>query len=70
MKYNLDFPASGLHRMNILDEAAKPFQFEDMTPEEKIAFVRGMDKGYYQGVREQAQQTIDRMTMALVGFKP
>ena len=68
---HLDFPASsGSERLNLIEEASKPFSWDDLTHEGKVAFVRGMDRGYFQGMREQAKRTIDLFTQAIVGFRP
>ncbi len=67
---NLNFDTSGVERMMICQDAEKPFDYQTLTHEQKVIFVHGMNAGYYQGKREQARETIDRMTMALVGFKP
>lgn len=70
MMESLDFPAHGYERMKLLTAAEKPFQWDKMTDLEKVAFIRGMDKGYYQGMHKQARDAIDRFTLAIVGFKP
>jgi hypothetical protein len=67
---HLDFPARGSERATIIDKAFEPLIWEEFTEREKIIFVQGMNKGYFQGVREQAQNIIDNFTMKIIGFRP
>lgn len=69
MEY-LDFPAVDLERLEILSAARLPFDWKNFTKEEKISFVRGMERGYYQGLRRQSQDIIDRFAIQIVGLKP
>jgi hypothetical protein len=67
---NLDFPEEGFERMEILKTITHPDNWKEYSFKEKCIYVAGMYRGYYQGKREQAQETIDRFTQAIVGFKP
>lgn len=70
----LDFPASGFERMALLKNAENaqkiPFIWGELSDDQKLAYVLGMYRGYYQGKREQAQAAIDNFAASIIGFKP
>lgn len=70
----LSFPASGIDRERLVYKAREAekigLEFKDMTDDQKLAYVLGMQSGYYQGRREMKQSMLDRLTAAAVGFKP
>lgn len=62
MIQDLDFPATGIERMELIAKVSKQaVDWTIMTDEQKLWYVVGMSRGHTQGLREMARRAINNL---------